>query len=101
MPCITLETYPTINDVWTAFENSLIAASGIITYESVFVDYLYQGLLSFYEDNVQYMEIRTTLPKVTYRYSLFFSSFFHYGMMRYCYTMYNYVGLSIERNTTG
>ncbi|XP_046633140.1 adenosine deaminase 2-like [Daphnia pulicaria] len=58
------ETYPNINSVWTAFENTLIAASGIITYAPVFTDYFYQGLQSFYDDNVQYIEIRTTLPLV-------------------------------------
>jgi len=52
--------------VWAAFENTLIAASGIITYAPVFSDYTYQGLESFYNDNVQYMEIRTTLPEVVY-----------------------------------
>lgn len=91
MSCITLETYPTINDVWAAFENTLIAASGIITYEPVFVDYLYEGLQSFYKDNVQYMEIRTTLPKVAS------SSLFHYDTL----LLHNYVGLPFERNTTG
>nr|CAH0104793.1 unnamed protein product [Daphnia galeata] len=58
------ETYPNINSVWTAFENTLIAGSGIITYAPVFTDYFYQGLQSFYDDNVQYIEIRTTLPQV-------------------------------------
>jgi hypothetical protein len=60
----TLETYPNINSVWTAFENTLIAGSGIITYAPIFTDYFYQGLQSFYDDNVQYIEIRTTLPQV-------------------------------------
>ena len=59
-------TYPNINSVWTAFENTLIATSGIVTYAPVFSDYFYQGLQSFYDDNVQYLEIRTVLPTVYY-----------------------------------
>ena len=59
-------TYPNINSVWTAFENTLIATSGIVSYAPVFVEYFYQGLESFYDDNVQYMEIRTVLPEVYY-----------------------------------
>ena len=62
--CYHAETYPNINSVWTAFENTLIAGSGIISYAPVFTDYFYQGLKEFYDDNVQYMEIRTTLPEV-------------------------------------
>ncbi|KZS10612.1 Adenosine deaminase-related growth factor C [Daphnia magna] len=58
------EAYPNINSVWTAFENTLIAGSGIITFAPVFTDYFYEGLQSFYDDNVQYIEIRTTLPQV-------------------------------------
>lgn len=58
------EAYQTINEAWKAFENSLIAISGIISYAPVFTDYFYQGLVSFHDDNVQYMEIRTTIPQV-------------------------------------
>lgn len=59
-----IETYLNINSVWTAFENTLISADGILSYGPVFADYLYEGFRSYHEDNVQYIEIRTTLFKV-------------------------------------
>ena len=58
------DAYPDINAVWNAFERSLAAPNGIILYAPVFVDYIYQGLQSFYDDNVQYIEIRTSLAAV-------------------------------------
>lgn len=61
---VTLDVYPDINTVWKAFGNTFVVGEGIITYEPVFTDYFYQGLLDFYNDNVQYIEIRTTLPPV-------------------------------------
>ena len=61
-----IEAYPDINTVWSAFESTLISASGIISYAPVFVDYFYQALQSFYDDNVQYVEIRTTIPEVSH-----------------------------------
>lgn len=57
-------TYPNINTVWRAFENTLGAAFGMITYYPVFYEYFYRALQMFYDDNVQYVEIRTTLPQV-------------------------------------
>lgn len=58
------EAYPNINSVWNAFENTLISTNGIISYGPVFTDYLYEGLRAYHEDNVQYIEIRTTLFQV-------------------------------------
>jgi len=58
------ETYPNSNVVWRAFEDALISISGILNYAPVFRDYFYEGLQSIYDDNVQYVEIRTLLPQV-------------------------------------
>lgn len=63
---LPIETYPNINSVWSAFENTLGTAFGMFSYAPVFTDYFYQALQSFYDDNVQYMEIRTTLPQVEF-----------------------------------
>jgi adenosine deaminase CECR1 len=60
--------YPNINAVWSSFEKYFVTSGGLICYEPVFHDYFYKGLEEFYEDNVQYMEIRTTLPTI-YRYN--------------------------------
>jgi len=53
-----------INDIWQRFIGCMGAASGIITYKPVFIDYFYQALTEFLHDGVQYVEFRTTLPPV-------------------------------------
>lgn len=58
------QEYPDINAVWKKFESGIQTITLMITYKPVFADYFYQGLQELYDDNVNYVEVRGTLPVV-------------------------------------
>ncbi|XP_013397015.1 adenosine deaminase 2 isoform X2 [Lingula anatina] len=58
------KAYPTQNIVWQKFLDALDSATGLIMYAPVFKDYFYEALKEFYEDNVQYIEVRCLLSEV-------------------------------------
>lgn len=58
------EKYPDINVVWSAFEGTLIALSGMLMYRPAWEAYLYRALSEFVDDNVLYVEFRGTLSPI-------------------------------------
>lgn len=56
--------YPTQDEVWNQFEQIFHSISGLFTYAPVFKDYIYQGLLQLYNDNILYLELRSGLSQV-------------------------------------
>ncbi|KAI4454236.1 adenosine deaminase [Holotrichia oblita] len=58
------EVYTDINVVWNYFSNIFLTVDPLICYKPIFIDYFYQVLTELYEDNVFYIEFRTTLPTV-------------------------------------
>jgi hypothetical protein len=58
-----------INKIWDSFKRSVVAIHGIIFYLPAFKAYLYNALEEMMEDNVQHVQIRTSLPTICTRYS--------------------------------
>ncbi|XP_046482153.1 adenosine deaminase 2 isoform X1 [Neodiprion pinetum] len=56
------KAYPNVNVAWIAFQNIFITIEPMLTYLPVYEDYYYQGLYELYDDNVLYLELRSTLP---------------------------------------
>ncbi|KAH8329616.1 hypothetical protein KR074_000871 [Drosophila pseudoananassae] len=62
-----LTLYPTKkfednNAAWSTFMEIFGLIDGLVMYAPVWRDYYYSALTEFYEDGVQYLEFRTTLP---------------------------------------
>lgn len=58
------EKYVDNNAVWRDFMDIFMLLDGLLCYAPNWGDYFYNALLEFYEDKVQYLEFRTTLPKL-------------------------------------
>ena len=56
--------YPNVNAVWAKFSRVFSSLMGLLGYAPVAKDYFYEGFKEFMEDNVNYMEFRTVLPKI-------------------------------------
>ena len=54
------------NDIWRKFLSCFTAIEGLFMSEIGFDAIFTRGLQDFYDDNVQYMEIRGLFPKVTH-----------------------------------
>ena len=50
--------------LWEKFAGAFGTINGAVCFDKVIIDYYKQALLEFYEDNTQYLEIRTVLPEV-------------------------------------
>uniref|UniRef100_A0AAR5Q0Y3 Adenosine deaminase n=1 Tax=Dendroctonus ponderosae TaxID=77166 RepID=A0AAR5Q0Y3_DENPD len=51
-----------VNTIWKEFQNIFDTMKSLLTYKPVFKDYFYQALREQYEDNIKYIEFRSTLP---------------------------------------
>ncbi|KAH9489261.1 hypothetical protein Btru_057613 [Bulinus truncatus] len=51
--------YPSVNDVWGKFETYFSTLKGLVQSKENTIMYLKQGLREFYEDGVQYIEMKT------------------------------------------
>jgi adenosine deaminase CECR1 len=58
--------YQDINVVWNKFMELFICFTPIVTYSEAWKDYYRQALQEFYDDGVQYLEFRGTLPEVSF-----------------------------------
>ncbi len=56
--------YPNVNSVWDKFGKVFSALFSLLANVPVATDYFYQGFKEFTEDNVQYIEFRTVLPRL-------------------------------------
>lgn len=55
-------TYPTIDAVWSKFQSIYVKVAPIVTYKPVFDKYFYRALKELHDDQVWYVQVRTTLP---------------------------------------
>lgn len=54
--------YSDVNKAWNKFTDIFEFINSLLTYKPVYEDYYLQALKELYEDNVMYLEIRSTLP---------------------------------------
>ncbi|XP_055629752.1 adenosine deaminase 2-like [Toxorhynchites rutilus septentrionalis] len=59
-----INTYKSINVVWDKFQQLFTTIGPIINYEPVWRQYYYDSLKEFYDDQVNYLELRGVLPEV-------------------------------------
>ena len=56
--------YPNVNTVWAAFAKRFSTLMTLLNFKDLVKDYFYQGLKEFYEDGVQYMEVRSEFAPI-------------------------------------
>lgn len=54
--------YDTVDKAWKKFNSIFSFIAPLLSYRPVYEDQLYQALQEFYDDNVMYVELRSTLP---------------------------------------
>lgn len=59
-----LVRYSDINVVWSKFVELFIVFGSIVEYKEAWKDYYRQSLQELYDDNVQYLELRSVLPEL-------------------------------------
>lgn len=65
--------YPDGDAAWKRFQSLFASIGGILFYTPVVRDFTYEALREFYEDNVQYVEMRGVLPPVQTKCSLLYT----------------------------
>ncbi|XP_026481494.1 adenosine deaminase 2-like [Ctenocephalides felis] len=55
-----------VNEIWSRFQKLFSIIKPLIHYAPVWQDHIYQMLKEFHEDNVSYLEFRTSFPKIYY-----------------------------------
>lgn len=56
--------YDTVDKAWAKFNSIFTFLSPILSYKPVYEDHFYRGFQELYEDNVMYMELRSTLKEL-------------------------------------
>lgn len=56
--------YDTVNKAWKKFNSIFLFLRSWIFYRPIYEAHFYHGLQEFYDDNVMYMELRTTLSSL-------------------------------------
>lgn len=54
--------YVDVNKAWDKFVDIFSFITPLLTYKPIYEDHFLRGLEELYEDNVMYLELRTTLP---------------------------------------
>jgi len=70
------KVYPTADVIWSRFEDLFSSTFGLLMYAPVFRAYFYEALQQFYDDGVQYMELRSLFLPVS---PLFYVTYLIYG----------------------
>ena len=55
------KTYPAASVIWSRFEAVYLATCDLLLYAPVFRAHFYRTLQQFYDDGVQYLELRAVL----------------------------------------
>lgn len=59
-----LVDYPDINTVWTKFQNIFTTVGDLIRFKDAFIAYTKQLLQEMFDDNIMYIEFRTSFSSV-------------------------------------
>ena len=60
------KVYPTADIIWFRFQSLYASVFDLQTYAPVFRSYFYEAFQQFYDDGVQYIELRTSQSRTVY-----------------------------------